>query len=99
MTHEFKTPLSSILLASSFLNKQDLIKKDKKLEKYTEIIINQSKKLNSHIEQILTLAKTCLESEEQKNKKTGMNILGWLLREEKFSKNTERINQIIKKVL
>jgi hypothetical protein len=50
-------------------------------------------------EQILTLAKTCLESEEQKNKKTGMNILGWLLREEKFSKNTERINQIIKKVL
>ena len=50
-------------------------------------------------DQILTLAKTCLESEEQKNKKTGMSILGWLLREEKFSKNTKRINQIIKKVL
>lgn len=50
-------------------------------------------------EQILTLGKTCLESEEQTNKKTGMNILGWLLKEEKFSKNTKRINQIIKKVL
>ena len=58
MTHEFKTPLSSILLASSFLNKQKVIQKDEKLEKYTEIIINQSKKLNSHIEQILNIAKS-----------------------------------------
>ena len=58
MTHEFKTPLSSILLASSYLNKQDVIRKDERLEKYTEIIINQSKKLNSHIEQILNIAKS-----------------------------------------
>lgn len=58
MTHEFKTPLSSILLASSYLNKQETIKKDQKLEKYTEIIINQSKKLNSHIEQLLNIAKS-----------------------------------------
>ena len=58
MTHEFKTPLSSILLASSYLNKQDVIKNDERLEKYTEIIINQSKKLNSHIEQILNVAKS-----------------------------------------
>lgn len=58
MTHEFKTPLSSILLASSFLNKQEVIKNDEKLEKYTDIIINQSKKLNSHIEQILNIAKS-----------------------------------------
>ena len=58
MTHEFKTPLSSILLASSYLNKQEVIQKDDKLEKYTEIIISQSKKLNSHIEQILNIAKS-----------------------------------------
>jgi two-component system phosphate regulon sensor histidine kinase PhoR len=58
MTHEFKTPLSSILLASNYLSKQDVIQNDEKLEKYTEIIINQSKKLNSHIEQILTIAKS-----------------------------------------
>ena len=58
MTHEFKTPLSSILLASSYLNKQDVIRKDVRLEKYTEIIINQSKKLNSHIEQLLNIAKS-----------------------------------------
>ena len=58
MTHEFKTPLSSILLASSFLNKQKVIQKEEKFKKYTEIIINQSKKLNSHIEQILNIAKS-----------------------------------------
>jgi two-component system, OmpR family, phosphate regulon sensor histidine kinase PhoR len=58
MTHEFKTPLSSILLASNYLKKQEIIQKDEKLEKYTEIIINQSKKLNSHIEQILNIAKS-----------------------------------------
>ncbi len=58
MTHEFKTPLSSILLASTYLNKHEVILNDSKLEKYTEIIINQSKKLNSHIEQILNIAKS-----------------------------------------
>ena len=58
MTHEFKTPLSSILLASSYLNKQDAIRDNKKLHDYTEIIINQSKKLNHHIEKVLNIAKS-----------------------------------------
>lgn len=58
MTHEFKTPLSSILLASNYLNKQESIAKDEKLEKYTQIIIDQSKKLNNHIEKILNIAKS-----------------------------------------
>lgn len=58
MTHEFKTPLSSILIASNYLIKQELIKKDKKLYTYAEIIINQSNKLNQHIEKILTIAKS-----------------------------------------
>ena len=58
MTHEFKTPLSSILLASNYLNKQETIKKDEKLDKYTSIIINQSNKLNHHVEKILNIAKS-----------------------------------------
>ncbi len=58
MTHEFKTPLSSILIASNYLIKQDKIKLDDKLEKYTEIIINQSNKLNGHVEKILNIAKS-----------------------------------------
>lgn len=58
MTHEFKTPLSSILIASNYLIKQPQIETDEKLEKYTGIIINQSNKLNTHIERILGLAKS-----------------------------------------
>jgi two-component system, OmpR family, phosphate regulon sensor histidine kinase PhoR len=58
MTHEFKTPLSSILLASNYLYKQNKILEDEKLQNYTQIIINQSKKLNNHIEKILNIAKT-----------------------------------------
>lgn len=57
MTHEFKTPLSSILLASEALSKQEVIKENAKLQTYTSIIINQSYKLNNHIEKILNIAK------------------------------------------
>lgn len=57
MTHEFKTPLSSILLASEALTKQDQVKGDPKLQTYTSIITDQSHKLNNHIEKILNIAK------------------------------------------
>ncbi|CAM3465796.1 sensor histidine kinase [Flavobacterium chungbukense] len=58
MTHEFKTPLASILIASKYLIEQNPIKEDKKLFTYTDIIINQSNKLNSHIEKILNISKS-----------------------------------------
>lgn len=58
MTHEFKTPLASIMLASHYINRQDRILEDEKLSKYTNIIISQSTKLNEHIEKILTVAKS-----------------------------------------
>lgn len=58
MTHEFKTPLSSILIASNYLIKQDQIKSDEKLHNYTNIIISQSVKLDHHIEKILNTAKS-----------------------------------------
>lgn len=57
MTHEFKTPLSSILLASESLNKHEIVKENPKLKTYTSIIINQSFKLNNHIEKVLNIAK------------------------------------------
>ena len=57
MTHEFKTPLSSILIASNYAVKQDEIEKHPKLRKYLQIIIEQSNKLNLHIERILNVAK------------------------------------------
>lgn len=57
MTHEFKTPLSSILIASNFAAGQQEIDSHPKLKKYLSIIIEQSNKLNQHIERILNVAK------------------------------------------
>lgn len=58
MTHEFKTPLSSILIASNYAVKQEAIETNPKLSRYLKIIIEQSNKLNQHIERILSVAKT-----------------------------------------
>jgi two-component system, OmpR family, phosphate regulon sensor histidine kinase PhoR len=57
MTHEFKTPLASILIASSFLSKNENITADDKLKQYSNIIIEQGKKLDNHLEKILNVAK------------------------------------------
>jgi two-component system, OmpR family, phosphate regulon sensor histidine kinase PhoR len=57
MTHEFKTPLSSILLSSGFLARQPAIDDDEKMKKYTGIITEQANKLNAHVEKVLDLAR------------------------------------------
>ena len=57
MTHEFKTPLASILIASNFLSKNETVCSDDKLKQYSNIIIEQGKKLDSHLEKILNVAK------------------------------------------
>jgi two-component system phosphate regulon sensor histidine kinase PhoR len=58
MSHEFKTPLASILIASNYIKEQPEIKQNSKLKKYNQIIVNQTHKLNEHIEKILYVAKT-----------------------------------------
>jgi two-component system, OmpR family, phosphate regulon sensor histidine kinase PhoR len=73
MTHEFKTPISSILIASNFLDKQEAILQDQKLKKYTELIAQQAYKLNGHVEKILQLAKT--ENKSLTLQKTNVNIV------------------------
>ena len=58
MSHEFKTPLASILIASNYVKEQNEIKENPKLKKYNQIVVNQTHKLNEHIEKILYVAKT-----------------------------------------
>jgi two-component system phosphate regulon sensor histidine kinase PhoR len=73
MTHEFKTPLSSILIASNYAKDQQEVIENPKLAKYVQIIINQSAKLNEHIENILTVAKSSNNSITLQ--KTEVNLL------------------------
>jgi two-component system phosphate regulon sensor histidine kinase PhoR len=66
MTHEFKTPLTSIQLSSDFLTKQPAIESDERLKRYTELIRSQYQRLNSQVEKLLNIAR--LESGEFKLK-------------------------------
>lgn len=66
MTHEFKTPLTSIQLSSDFLSKQPVIQHDDRLRRYTELIRTQYQRLNSQVEKLLNVAR--LESGEFKLK-------------------------------
>ncbi len=58
MTHEFKTPLSSILIAAHYLQNHWHNHHQEKRKKYIQLVIEQAHKLNHHIEEILSIAKT-----------------------------------------
>ena len=72
MSHEFKTPLASILIASNYVKEQNEIKENPKLKKYNQIVVNQTKRLNEHIEKILYVAKT--ESKQMLIDKTNFEL-------------------------
>ena len=57
MTHEFKTPISSIKLASETLLKTSEVSGNHKLNQYTQLIRDQNQRLNDQIEKFLSLAK------------------------------------------
>ena len=62
MTHEFKTPLSTIAISAKVLAESDLIKLDKRLSKYTEIIQEENNQLTKQVEKLLQM--TDLEKEK-----------------------------------
>jgi two-component system, OmpR family, phosphate regulon sensor histidine kinase PhoR len=62
MTHEFKTPLTNIALASKMLMKDSTNKQPDKIKHYSEIILEENEKLNLQIEQVLSM--TALERGE-----------------------------------
>ncbi len=57
MTHEFKTPISSVKLAVSGLKNQLKDVKNQRVSNYLNIIEKQNKRLNDQIENVLQIAK------------------------------------------
>jgi len=62
MTHELKTPISTIGLSSNMLLKTDLSKDPEKLKRYAGIIHKENKRLEAQVNNVLNLAK--LEKEK-----------------------------------
>ena len=57
MTHEFKTPISTIKISSEVFLNHPLIKEDQRLSNYAKIIKEQNDRLNKQVEKILQLVK------------------------------------------
>ncbi|MDO8367974.1 MAG: HAMP domain-containing sensor histidine kinase [Saprospiraceae bacterium] len=57
MTHEFKTPISTINISTDVFLKNDKIKEDPRLYRYAGIIKEQVLRLNTQVEKVLQLAK------------------------------------------
>ncbi len=67
MTHEFKTPISTIKISSDVLLNHETLKKDPRLVQYAGIIRDQNQRLNHQVEKVLQLAK--IEGEKFQLKK------------------------------
>jgi two-component system, OmpR family, phosphate regulon sensor histidine kinase PhoR len=57
MTHEFKTPISTINISTDVFLKDEKIQKDSRLNRYAGIIKEQVMRLNTQVEKVLQLAK------------------------------------------
>lgn len=66
MTHEFKTPISSIKIASDVLLRDEALSNNPRLHQYTNIIKEQNQRLNNQVEKVLTMAKLEKKSFELK---------------------------------
>lgn len=72
MTHELKTPISTVALASNMLKKDQVLLNRDKIIHYSTIINDENKKLQDQVEQVLRIAK--LEKGDIQLNKVQLNI-------------------------
>lgn len=56
MTHEFKTPISTISLAIQVLKDKSIVKNEEKSDRYLGIIQNENRRLGTQVEKVLQMA-------------------------------------------
>src|SRR5690606_18504765 len=57
MTHEFKTPVSTIMIASEALRDDEITGDKKRVSRLANIIYEENVRLGSHIERVLNIAR------------------------------------------
>ena len=72
MTHELKTPISTIGLSSEMLMRSDFSNEPEKLQRYASIIFKENKRLENQVERVLHVAK--LDKEELTLKKEDVDL-------------------------
>ncbi len=56
MTHEFKTPIATINVSTDVLSRSDVVRADVRLSRYSQIIKEQTQRLNNQVEKVLQIA-------------------------------------------
>lgn len=95
MTHEFKTPIATISLASEMLLKKPVSEDPEKLRRYARIINDENTRLQNHVEQILSVSRLERGLFKLKKRETDIHLL---IREvvENFSLTIRERNGTIK---
>lgn len=88
MTHELKTPISTIGLSSEMLLRSDLSNDPEKLKRYAGIIFKENKRLENQVERVLNVAK--LDNEHLALQKEKMDLHALL----KDAKDNFMFNQL-----
>ncbi|MCC6290224.1 MAG: HAMP domain-containing histidine kinase [Chitinophagaceae bacterium] len=71
-THEFKTPLAVMKIASEVLSQPGITKQPERMEKYTSIIRHETEHLQSQVERLLKMAAS--EQQELPIEKNSFNV-------------------------
>lgn len=72
MTHEFKTPVATIMIASEALKDPEITEDKSRVKRLAGIIYDENVRLGNHIERVLSIAR--LEKKELKLEQTELNI-------------------------
>ncbi len=88
MTHELKTPISTISLSSEMLMKTDFSNDSERLQRYAGIIYKENKRLENQVERVLNVAK--LDKQKLLLQKTTIDIHQLIIE----AKETFEFNQL-----
>lgn len=72
MTHEFKTPVSTIMIASEALKDQEIVADKSRITRLANIIYEENARLGSHIERVLNVAR--IEKNDFKLEKKPLDV-------------------------
>ncbi|GGH07602.1 hypothetical protein GCM10011418_04840 [Sphingobacterium alkalisoli] len=72
MTHEFKTPVATIMIASESLRDPEISSDEKRVNRLANIIYDENVRLGSHIERVLNIAR--LEKENLKIERVNVEV-------------------------
>ena len=72
MTHEFKTPVATIMIASEALKDPEIVEDKNRISRLAGIIYDENVRLGNHIERVLSVAR--LENKEIKLESNPVNI-------------------------